>query len=143
MQHLRFSPAEYQAISRLCRPLNLCRHRPPALQRLLVQSLADTHPELARRLARFRRRELRILHEHLREQRPAAPHGLSPEEFELLAAPFGPLLFHVRFVRPLKRAVAQQLREAFPGLAAKLDQLSHRQFELLCEEIRARTRRAN
>jgi hypothetical protein len=141
MTHLRFSPAEYQAIARLCGPLDLRRSRPQALRRLLVGGLADALPELARRLRGFRRRELRVLHEHLRERQASDEHGLTPEEFETVATPFGPLLSHVRFIRPLKRAVARQLRETFPGLAAKLDHLSQRQFEALCEEIRERTRR--
>jgi hypothetical protein len=40
--YLRFTPAEYRAISHLCGPLDLSRPRLSAFQRFLVESLADS-----------------------------------------------------------------------------------------------------
>jgi hypothetical protein len=135
--HIRLSPGEYQAVQDLCRPLNFSRYDPYTLRRLLVHSLADMLPELARRIAGLRGRELRLLHGHLREQqRPEGQHGLSAEELVVFVQAGGPLLLNARFVHPLKRALAQHFREGYPELATKLDRLSHRQFEVLCEQVR-------
>jgi hypothetical protein len=126
--HLRFSPQEYQAISHLCRPLDLHRYPWHALKRLLVYSLA----ELGQRIAQMGREEFKILHDHFREsQRLEGQHELSPEELSVVAQAGGPLLFNARFVRPLKRALVQR-----PDLATKLERMSHTQFEMLCQQVR-------
>jgi hypothetical protein len=142
MSFLRFSRPEYQAILLTKHSLGLGRRGPHALQRGLVRSLAPTMPELAQRISRFRRRELRILHEHLRErQQPSGWYGLDVEEFSLLAEAFGPYLFSLRFIRPLKRALVEHFQGMLPGLSAKLEQLSHRDFEELCEQLQQRAGR--
>jgi hypothetical protein len=135
--HIRLSPGEYQAIWDLCLPLNFSRYHPYTLRRLLVRSLADLLPELARRIAGWRGRELRLLHDYLRERRrPRRRHGFTAEELTVLVRAGGPLLLNARFVRPMKRTLAQHFREGHPELATKLDRLSPRQFEVLCEQVR-------
>jgi hypothetical protein len=142
MSYLRFLPEEYQAIIRLCRPLNLKRYRPHTLQRFLVWALGSRMPGLTQRIANYRRRELRILHDHLWQQRrPEERHSLSEEEFGLVGEAFGPLLFNLRFLRPVKRALVQHFRDSHPALATKLELLSFRHFEVLCEQVQERTRR--
>jgi len=143
MSYIRFLPEEYQAITRLCRPLNLKRYRPPTLQRFLVWALAKRMPALAQRIGEFPRRELRLLHDHLWEQRrPEERHSLTEEEFGLVGEAFGPLLFNLRFIRPVKRALVQHFRDSHPDLARKLELLSFRHFEILCEQVQERTRRS-
>jgi len=142
MTHLRFSPGEYHALCRACCPIKLDRKPLHILKWFLARSLAGTMPDLAQRIARLRRYELQILHDHLREHRqPEREHRLTREEFEMLAVEYGPFLLHARFVRPLRRALVEHFRGASSGLAAKLDQLNHRQFEVLCEQVQERTRR--
>ena len=72
MSHLRFSPPEYQALTAICRSLNLNRCRPQTLKRFVAESLADNYPEFAQRIAHLRREEIQLLHEHLR-----GPDGLT------------------------------------------------------------------
>ena len=104
MSYLCFTPDDYTAVAEIARPLNLNRYRPLALKRFLTRSLAAARPELAERIARFRRQEIHILHDHLRRQRPARErHDLTADEVAMLAEAFGPALFQVRFLRPLKR----------------------------------------
>jgi len=142
MSYLRFSRVEYEAVSAITRPLNLNRYRPLALKRLLAQSLAAALPELAERIGRFRRQEIRILHDYFRcQQRPPEVHELTAEELAMLAEAFGPVLFQVRFLRPLKSALVHQFRDAFPDLAAKLGRLSNERFEALCDRIKQRVNR--
>ncbi len=141
MSYLRFSRVEYEAVSEASCSINLTRCRPCALKRILVRSLAASLPELAGRISRFRRQEMRILHEHLRRLQQPARLDLTAEEVGMLAEAFGPLLFQVRFLRPLKSALVHQFRDAFPDLAAKLAYLSNDRFEALCERIKERVNR--
>jgi hypothetical protein len=135
--HLRFTPAEYHALSCLCRPLDLDYLRPPFVKRLLVASLAEALPALAGRIARLSRDELRLLLDHLREGHGAGPtHGLSPEEVTALAEAGVPLLPQARFAHLLKRALVRRLTGGRPALAAKVQRLGPRQFQSLCEQIR-------
>jgi hypothetical protein len=132
MSHLRFSPDEYQALSLVCLPLNL-NHRLPShrLKRLLVRSLADTNPALARRVAGLPGQGIRLIRDHFREVR----HGLTAKEVGLLAEQAGALFLTTCFVCPSRLALVEYFREARPDLAAKLDRLGQRQFEVLCEQF--------
>jgi hypothetical protein len=49
MSHLRFTPEEFWAIRQACHPLDLGEGSIPAWQAVLVKSLADAWPDLARR----------------------------------------------------------------------------------------------
>jgi hypothetical protein len=83
-----------------------------------------------------------VLHKFLLEQQqPPGQHTLTSWELGIFAEAFGPLLFHARFMHPLKRALVERFQDSHPAFAAKLDQMSHQEFELLCEQVQARTRR--
>jgi hypothetical protein len=136
---LRFTPAEYDAIAHACRPLQPHGYPPHKLQQFLVAALRSSHPTLAERLARFKREQRRILHQHLwGPPRRARPERLTAQEVETLADVFGPLLFHARFARSLKRAVVFDLLAGAPDLAEKVQRLSLEQFEDLCEQVKGR-----
>jgi hypothetical protein len=136
-RYLRFPPHEYRTLCRLGAALDLGGRHPGAVRRLLAESLADTHPALAGRLDRLRRREVKVLCDHLRGLRPPPRHGLTAQELRTLAAFSSPLLSHARFLGPLWRALIQQLRGPAPALAAKLDRLSRPQVEALCRQLAA------
>lgn len=139
---LRFSRSEYQAIAALCRSLNLERCTPHILRQVLFHSLIKMMPSLARRIRDFSGQQLRILHEHLREQhRPSIRSRFTADEFGLLVEAFGSLLFNLRFVRPLKKALVEHFQVILPVLATKLERLSSSEFEELCEQVQQRVRR--
>jgi hypothetical protein len=132
VSHLRLSRVDYWVISQLCHPLSFKRYRLRALRRLLVGALAPLSPELSQRVAELSVVELRLLHDQLRAERH---HGLSPEEVRLVARVGGPLLVTARFRRPLRRTLVRHFRGEHPELATKLERLSDRQFERLCEQV--------
>jgi hypothetical protein len=140
MAFLRFRPAEYRAIACLCRPLLHDECPPRFIKRLLIASLTDALPELATRISRLSQDELKLLLGELRE-RPAAekPHGLTPDEVELIAQTGVLLSSCSRFIHLLKRALVRRLAEWHPELAMKVDRMSLRQFESLCEAARDRS----
>jgi hypothetical protein len=137
MSYLRFSPREYEAICDHCQALNFNRHRPNPLRHHLVRSLGATHPDLAERIHRLRHQEMEILHAHLRDLgQTNERHGLSDDEFSLVAATCGPLLARTRFLRALKPLLVRRLQEDSPELADKLGGLGQARFESLCEQIK-------
>ncbi len=139
MRPLRFSPQQYQAIAGLSRALGLPRYPLPAFRRLLLASLADRDPELAREVARLGSERFQLLYQHFRRRPQAkAGHGLTTEELEAVALAGGGLFSQARFARHLKGALVVVLRESNPVLAAKLEGLSVRRFEGLCEEMKRR-----
>jgi hypothetical protein len=143
VSYLRFSPAEYRAIARLCGPLDLRQPRLAAFQRFLADSLADTFPSLAARLAGFRRHQVKILYDHLRKSAdPAAdvPPHFSAEELQTLAAACRPLWGHARFAGLFHRTLVRSLQDSSPGLARKLDLLTRSQFQALCERVQGQHR---
>lgn len=142
MTFLSFSPAEHDAITHAGKALNLGRKPLPALQRLLAQALADEMPDLAARVATLSRDGLGILRDHFREQcQSPAGHGLTNGEVEQLAEAAGPTPFRTRIIGPLRRALVQFFGERAPALAAHLGRLSDAQFEALCQQVQARTRK--
>jgi hypothetical protein len=137
MSYLRFSPREYQAICDVCHALNFNRHRPTALCHLLVRSLTATVPDLAKRIHRLRHQEMEILHAHLRDQgQPCERHGLSDDEFSLVAAACRPLLVRTRFRCTIKFTLVRHFQDDHPDLAEKLAGLGQARFESLCEQVK-------
>jgi hypothetical protein len=137
--YLRFTPSDYDAVARLCRPVDPGRHPPHELQRLLVGALHGSHPGLSERLARLDPGQLRLLYEHFCGWPPFPPHDpLTEPEITALAEAYGPLLRHVRSAWPLRRALVRHLLEGNPRLADKLRRLSHRQFEEVCRQLKGR-----
>lgn len=139
---LRFSRPEYQAIVSVCRTLNLERCTPNILRRVLVHSLGKPMAGLSGRIRDLSSQELRILHDHLREQQSCPVRTrFAASEFNLLVEAFGSLLFNLRFVRPLKRALVTHFKSAMPKLAAKLEAMTYPEFEELCQQVQQRVRR--
>jgi hypothetical protein len=143
MTHLRFSPADYRS---LCR---LCQARPPtgddfaAFRRFLLDSLAETRPSLAERIAELDGHRLGILYDHFSKRAPADAargqrHRFSGEELQVLAEACEPFHGPVRFVRYLRVALVEHLRDLFPDLARKVARLSDRQFERLYKQVTGR-----
>ncbi len=139
MAYLRLRPHEYEIFSRLCRSLDLTRYPLHTFKRRLLAALADTYPALGNLLARLPRDRVQLLYDHLRRQPPAdRPHGLTAEEVAAVAGAGMVLLSQARFARLLKRTLASRFREECPDLATKLERLSLRQFEGLCEQVHGR-----
>jgi hypothetical protein len=67
--YLRFTLAEYQAISQVCQSEDLSDDLLPMFKLFLTNALADTWPALAYRIAKFRRFQVGILFEYLKTQR--------------------------------------------------------------------------
>jgi hypothetical protein len=143
MTCLRFSPKDYRALSRLCVPLPTPRDDLAAFRRFLIQSLADSRPALAERIAAFDGHKLGVLLDHFSDRAPAdAPRGgwraFNGEELRVLAEACASFLHPVRFVRHLRMALVGHLSDLFPHLARKLAGLSERQFERLYENVTGR-----
>src|SRR5437870_5107565 len=73
--YLRFTPAEFRAIARACRPFPLADDTFPAFRRSLAAALTPAAPALARRVARFHSFQAGILFEYLRERRGLRRHA--------------------------------------------------------------------
>ncbi len=140
MAYIRFTPDEFDAISRLCRPLDLGKTRPQFLKRLLVASLAEPLPRLAERVAALSPQQFHILIARLSEPTAEQSHGLTEAEVELVAEAGGVLIAHTRFAHVLKRSLVRRLVEWHPTLAVKVGRLSAAQFGLLCQEANERAR---
>jgi hypothetical protein len=139
LNYLRFSPAEYRDITRVCRTLDLRRLDPPAFQRLAALCLADAASKLARRIRGLLPAEVRLLHGRLRaEVEGGRRSSFSPEELRALAGACGPVPPGVRFIGPFQGAFVRRLRHASPGLSRKLARLSVGQFVRLFGEVRLR-----
>jgi hypothetical protein len=146
LSYLRFTPGEYRALCQLCRPLDLHRLDAAELRAFLIPALAGTLPTLGERIAAFHDRELRLLHEHLRERKEARSStsarvtvaGLSPEEVTALAEAFRSYPFLSRFIRFLRGSLVQYFRENYPNLAAKLARMNDHDFEQLHTQMQTR-----
>ena len=84
MSYLRFSPAEYRAVSRICRRLDLGSYNSPTFQRVLALALSDASPMLAERIGRFQRAEVRLLYDHQRAEAKGAQPPFPSEEWRKL-----------------------------------------------------------
>jgi hypothetical protein len=137
VNYLRFSPAEYEAVSGVWQARDLNDQPPHAFKLALVRGLGGQLPELAERIARFGPTSLRILGNHLRERQPVDDqHDFTAEEIRMLTSAGGNLVFQARFIRALRRTLVQHFHGEHPELATKLDRLSLRQFETLCAQVR-------
>jgi len=132
MSFLRFTPQEYGALAAVCERLDLGSHGLPAFRRLLAVALAETHPQLARRVDRLRRGEAELLYHHFRPRPPAAVrHDLTDEELSAFAQACGAAALPVRFVRPFQAVLVEALAGLRPELARKVARLSGHAFERL------------
>ena len=140
MSHLRFTPAEYNAIAHFCREHHLGGRNQPAFRRLLVESLRGADPELARRVARLGRGKLNLLYWHFRDPVPSVnPRpNFTAQELRLVSEACIAAPFPVRLVRPFKHLLVELFQEDWPELARKLSSLGGHQFERLYEKASER-----
>ena len=131
MSHLRFTPAEYEALARV-RRLDLRGEDIPAFRLLLSALLFDDTPELAQRILRLRDGEVRLIRDHLRARKRQS---FTAEEWRAIAEACRILPATTRFARPVQAVLARHFRKASPGLARKLGRLSVTQFARVFEQV--------
>jgi hypothetical protein len=137
LSYLRLPPADYRAISRVCRSLDLASFNQPTFRRLLVGFLTEGLPELANRLRGLRKAEMQALYQHLRaEGKDCVRRTFTPEEVQTLADACVVLASSTRFTRPLRRILVRSFRRDWPRLARKVGRLSGTQFDRLYEQMR-------
>jgi hypothetical protein len=143
MSYLRFSPGDYCAIYRACRPLAIEKMSLPIFKRVLVGSLSDKRPNLAERIAGLGEDGVRVIYDHLLERRRGKAAAdrqpeLIAEELAAVAEACQSFPLAARFMRYFKGALVRALQEGFPDLASKLSRLSGSEFERLYEFVKAR-----
>jgi len=151
MSYLRFSKPEYRAMAAACRSVVFTDDFFPAFRGFLAAALGDTQPDLARRIARFRRYQLGILFEHFKGQGagPEGPPGparepeggagcdLTGDELEAVAQASGSCWLPPRF-RAARPFLVRRLGQAAPELSRKLAGLSDGQVEWLGQWVQER-----
>jgi hypothetical protein len=145
MCYLRFSPDDYQALTRLCRPGLTFPFDLTAFKQFLLLALCDARPALAERIAGLGRRQVRVLHDHFAARaaavRSAAQgHGLGPKEMRVLREACRCYPATVRFLWPFRANLVNVLQGVFPALAEKVRQMSDEQFRGLHEQLTRRKR---
>lgn len=149
LTYLRFTPAEFQAIARVCRPLELTEQSFRTFKPFLVASLRGSEPALAERLGRMRSYQIGIIYQYVKERQGAAGAArsrplrqlLSREDLREVAEACRALPLRDRFQSYARMRLVLHFREASPPLAAKLTGLSDSQFERLCRHVHARNNR--
>jgi hypothetical protein len=136
LSYLRFTPAEYRAVARVCRRLDLGSYNPPTFQRVLALALSDASPGLSDRVSRFGRGEVRLLYDHLRAKTRDAQRPFPSEEWRKLGEACESVPATHRFAHQVQRAVIGHLRTASPGLCRKLARMSISQFVRLFDRVR-------
>ena len=137
MTHLRFTPAEYWAISRVHHRLDFNRIDLSGFQRTLTASLADASPGLAGRISRFAQGEVRLLHAHFRAEATGRRQVLTAEEWQKLGEACESVPSTQRFAYLIQRMVSDHLRTTARGLYRKLSRVSISQFVRLFENVRS------
>ena len=141
MSYLRFTPADYQTLARVCRNHNLARLDLLTFRDLLAAAVADRAPDLAARVGGFNSGQVFLLQQHLRAgEKGGARPALTAAEWRMLAEWCGSAPGPTRFVGVFHRLLVRQLRKAAPGLARKLEGLSAAQLERLYEQVQRRRR---
>jgi hypothetical protein len=143
MSYLRFSPEEYQIISRLAQEIPLSGDDPHALKHFLVAYLPLDRLDLTMRISRLDNGQMRLLHEHLKNERKDGAgadgkHHFTAEEMDAVAEACASLVSPTRFLRYFRTSLVDHLRDIYPELARKIARLSERQFERLYEQVKRR-----
>jgi hypothetical protein len=141
LSYLRFSPREYRALCRICRPLSLDGMQLPPLKRFLIESLLVVRPALAKRVALFGRSQLRLLLDHFREQEAKQEPELSAEDFYLLMEACHAWASGHRFLRYYRISLIRLFNKVKPSLANKLARMSEDQFQALYGRVTERRKR--
>ena len=139
MSYLRLPPADYRAITRVCRSLDLSCYNQPTFRRILVVALTDDWPQLAGRVRELRKAQMQVLYQHLRAAgNGGARRSFTPEEVQSLADACVVLSPSARFTRPIRRILVRSFRREAPRLSRKLARLSGAQFDRLYEQMQER-----
>jgi hypothetical protein len=143
MSYLRFSPEEYRIISRLAQELPLSGAGLPALKHFLVAYLPLDRLDLTMRISRLDNRQMRLLYEHLKNEREDdvgadGKHLFTAEEMDTVAEACAYVISPPRFLRYFRASLVEHLRDTYPELARKITRLSARQFERLYEQVKGR-----
>ena len=145
LSYLRLPRKEFETISLLLGPIPLSDDFFPSFQVVLVQSLADTLPDLSAQLAELRPPQLRLLYKRLQEERGGRPteprYGLNLEEFEAFTQACQCVVSSVRFLRHCRDFLVEHFEETMPVLGKKLARLSRRQFERLYAQASGQRKR--
>jgi hypothetical protein len=137
LSYIRFTLPEYRTILRLSRSIELLDEDLPIFSVLLVESLAKSWPDLARKVTRFRPSQLRLLFEHVRGRRGSTARcQFTAEERRALGRACASFPLPGRFKRHLRATLVRRFRQESPAIAEKLARLDARQFEGLYEEVR-------
>jgi hypothetical protein len=139
LSHLRFTPAEYQAVADARHRLDLVHFDPPSFRSILALSVADHSSALAARVLRFTDGQVRLLYDHLRPKPPALPRQrFTPEEWRTLLEACRTFPPSARFARPLQRFLIACFRDWSPELGRKVARMDAGQFEWLLGQVRRR-----
>jgi len=150
--YLRFTPAEYRALSRACRSIDLHDDFFPVFQHFLVSALRAHAPDLANRIANFRKYQIGIVFEHLKARRKAADqaddstgqraprHALTPQERQKVSCAAGAYTLPAGFPHVFRDYLVQHFQETAPDLSRKLAYFSDRQMERLFTELKSSRR---
>jgi hypothetical protein len=137
LTYLRFTPNEFQAISRACRSIPLRDDFFAAFQSSLVAVLTAAKPDLARRIASLRLYQVGILFQYLKGQDETSP-AFTAAECQAVARVCGSVVLPPRFVGSFRDALVGHLTSIWPGLADKLARLSEQEVGQLFEQVRQR-----
>jgi hypothetical protein len=141
LTHLRFTPAEYNAIAHVRHRLDLTTFDVGTIRLILVLSLLDDMPLLSDRVRRLKDNEIRLLRDHLRTEGTTPPRRpFSAEEWHALAEACRGVPAGARFARPFQPALVRHFRKASPSLARKLARLSVTQFVQIFEQAQEQQR---
>jgi len=141
LSYLRFTPLEYRALCQLCSPLDLADDFFPDFKAFLVAALLDDLPDLAKRIALFRRGQLRILFDHVRGRKAKPAGGLTQEEFRALTQACNSLVNPHRFLHYYKDSLVRHFQKSKPALARKLTRMTDEQFRELYGRVKERRRK--
>src|SRR4051794_3053630 len=128
--YVRFTPAEYRALCQVCVAIDFRNDLFRIFKQFLVESLKDSSPALAGRVAQLSRAQVRVVYQYLKEQRqdraearrlpPPPPPELSPTEFQAVTDVADAYRLPAGFPHVFRDFLARQLRELAPDLVRKL-----------------------
>ena len=145
MRYLRFTPEEFRAIRQACDAVDLSGDFFAVFKYFLVESLSDTLPDLAIRIARFRRSELELVYRFLRRHQTSPGRaedecGLTSEELQAIRRASGPFFLHDGSLGSFQDYLVYNLSKTRPGLATRLSRLRPRQIARLYQQVQSRSR---
>ena len=137
---LRFTPGHYQLLCRACRNLPLCSSY-VAFQGSLAAALRGLDEELARRIGRLTKRQIRTLRTHMEAKvgaaEPEPTCELSYPEWRAVSAANALLCLSGDCPKAFRKQLLGEVRAADPVLAKKLRRLDEGQVATLYKRLKA------